>query len=99
MIMKIATPTCMQCGKTGELTVDSTAYFRWREQGWAIQTAFPNMSAPHREQLKEGTHPECWIEMFGERDDEDPEPLGHPAGAYIREPPLPRDMGEHDPRL
>lgn len=70
--MRVTTPPCMVCGKTSEMVVDSTAFFRWHDQGWLIQAAFPDMPAPEREQLKTGTHPACWDEMFADEEDENP---------------------------
>jgi hypothetical protein len=75
--MKITTKPCMKCGKTAEMEVDSTAYFRWKEQGWHIQTAFPDMPAEQRELLISGTHPACWLELFGDEDDDEDGCEGH----------------------
>jgi len=75
---KIITPACMVCGKTSEMEVDSAAYFRWSQQGWLIQSAFPEMPEELREQLKTGTHPLCWDEMFAPDEDEEDGCPGHP---------------------
>lgn len=69
--MKVITPPCMMCGKTSEMEVDSVALHRWQNERVLIQLAFPDMTAPEREQLKTGTHPECWDLMFADEDDED----------------------------
>lgn len=69
--MRIQTAPCMHCGKTSEMEVDSTAYFRWHEQGWLIQQAFPEFDDGERELLKSGIHPDCWDKMFGDIEDED----------------------------
>lgn len=98
----IITPPCMVCGKTSEMEVDSLALHRWQTQGWLIQTAFPDMPAPEREQLKTGTHEMCWNQMFAdEEDDEDDEDERDDDGydpadqaSYWRE-----SWDEHDERL
>lgn len=68
----VITPACMVCGKTSEMEVDSVALHRWQKLGVLIQVAFPDMPAPEREQLKTGTHPACWDEMFSDEDDGEP---------------------------
>jgi len=65
------TEPCMVCGKTSTMEVDSAALHRWQNLGVLIQVAFPDMPAPEREQLKTGTHPACWDQMFSDIEDED----------------------------
>lgn len=86
------TPPCMVCGKSSEMEVDSVALHRWQTQGWLIQTAFPDMPAPEREQLKTGTHPACWTEMFADIEDED-------EGDDFADPDPMYTTDEHDHRL
>ena len=66
----VTTPKCMVCGKFGEVEVDSVGHYRWKHQGVLIQLALPNLSTELREQLKTGTHPACWDEMFPDEEDE-----------------------------
>lgn len=69
----IETPACMCCGQRSFLTItaeENAAYFERRE---LIQLAFPNRDADFREQLKSGTHPACWTEMFGDDEEDDDE--------------------------
>lgn len=54
---------CMVCGMTSTMAVDEDSFYRW-QAGELIQNAFPGLSAPDRELLKTGTHPECWKKMF-----------------------------------
>lgn len=53
----------MVCGDEGllELPVDGIAKY---ESGAFVQDAFPELSAPVREQIITGTHPDCWEQMF-----------------------------------
>ena len=67
-LIEVRTSNCMKCGRA--------SYMKITPEGWGaylngafIQDAFPDMSAALREQLKAGTHPECWDAMFGDLDD------------------------------
>jgi hypothetical protein len=60
----VITPSCMVCGKTSTMEVDSRGLHRWQHLGVLIQNAFPDMSAEEREQLKTGTHPACFESIF-----------------------------------
>lgn len=62
-MIRIATPRCFYCGQRGEI-LGSLAGVEKYEAGALMQDAFPDMSAPEREQLISGTHPECWKKMF-----------------------------------
>jgi hypothetical protein len=37
-------------------------------QGWKIQDAVKSLDKDLREQMITGTHPDCWLEMFGEEE-------------------------------
>jgi len=78
----VTTPACMMCGKTSEMEVDSLALYRWQTMGMLIQTAFPDMPAPEREQLKTGTHPSCWDAMFSDEEDDEGEDYADPDPTY-----------------
>jgi hypothetical protein len=62
-LVTVETKKCFHCGETGELRVSSEG-LSLRNAGAYIQDAFPELSAPLREQMISGTHPECWDEMF-----------------------------------
>lgn len=68
------TPTCPFCGKKGNVVLNEeqiskhVAYTKGEIR--FIQDAFPELSAPVREQLKTGIHPECWDNAFGDDEDE-----------------------------
>ena len=53
------TPPCLVCGKRSQLTVESEAFYQWRN-GTLIQDAFPELSFNERELLMTGTHSLCW---------------------------------------
>lgn len=55
---------CPICRGLGEIIVKVEDYQRWRA-GVLIQDAFPYVKPAGREQIKSGTHPACWREMFG----------------------------------
>lgn len=59
----VITHPCPICGQTSIVKVDYQALKRW-QRGELIQNCFPEMSAPEREQLKTGYHPECWRKVF-----------------------------------
>lgn len=69
------TPTCPFCGKKGNVVLNEeqiqkhVAYSRGEIR--FIQDAFPELSAPVREQIKTGIHPQCWDEAFSDMDDEE----------------------------
>lgn len=48
----------------GEIEVPNSGLAR-RSSGALIQDAFPDLEPELREQLMTGTHPECWLAMFG----------------------------------
>ena len=67
-VTTVVTPQCYQCGDIGEValtTEESIGYYNWKE-GIVdyIQDAMPTLPKELREQLKTGTHPKCWEEMF-----------------------------------
>ena len=67
--VKVHTKTCRECGYRGILEVPEEGYHRWFFGGQLIQVALPDLSAPQREQLISGYHPECWEDLFGDLDD------------------------------
>lgn len=69
MLTGYATKRCLHCGKTGFINVDEDELFNYLRGEYA-QNAFKNLSAPLREQIISGTHPECWEAMFAGVDDE-----------------------------
>ena len=66
-MITVATPQCFFCGERGLVLADEAGLEAW-QAGALIQDAFPNLSAPLREQLKSGIHGECWDAMFPEED-------------------------------
>lgn len=62
---RVETRRCGMCGYRGEVEVPNSGLARWTS-GTLIQDAFPDLSAPLREQLISGTHPECWEAMFAD---------------------------------
>jgi hypothetical protein len=69
-VKDVETPQCFHCGKTGTVTVSAEAYASWREGLGPIQQFMGEMPMELREQLISGTHPECWMELFGTDEDE-----------------------------
>jgi hypothetical protein len=63
-LITVETKRCMHCGETGQLQVTNKGW-EMRLAGAYVQDSFPELTAPLREQLISGTHPECWDEMFG----------------------------------
>jgi hypothetical protein len=65
-MITVSTPTCVSCGKGGQVTVPADGYKRWQTDREYIQVAMPDVSAGDREQLLTGTHDTCWKAMFPE---------------------------------
>ena len=66
--MILVTPPCMVCGEAGEILLDAEQAERYNtlyvQQGQFIQNALPTLSAGQREQIINGTHPECFDRLF-----------------------------------
>lgn len=65
-VIDITTRTCGWCSKQGTVQVMEDDFWSWKNKTKLAQEAFPYLSAPLREQVITGTHPECWNEMFGD---------------------------------
>lgn len=61
-LVTIKTPTCMQCGQSGEVNMLMSEYKKLLGPGH-IQDALPHHSLDEREMLITGTHPACWTAM------------------------------------
>jgi hypothetical protein len=67
-IVAVSRP-CPVCGKTTNVAVSRRRYNKWRHGNHA-QVVWPHVDRDLREILISGTHPDCWIALFGEDDDE-----------------------------
>jgi hypothetical protein len=65
MMTMYMTRRCPVCYKTGSIMVDESELLHYL-RGNFVQDSFKSMSAPFREQIITGTHPECWQSMFGQ---------------------------------
>jgi|688.fasta_scaffold13218_18 hypothetical protein len=63
------TKTCMHCNEDTDFILDETEYQRLIINNEYIQDVFPLLGKEEREMMISGTHPKCWIEMFGSEDD------------------------------
>ena len=63
----IETKECIHCGETGTVEIYTSEMF-WLNQGMHIQEAVTSLDKDLREQMITGTHPKCWVEMFGEEE-------------------------------
>ena len=63
-MVEMVCPKCMFCGVQTTLEV-SLSGFQLRQNGAAVQVAFPEMPMEIREIVISGTHPECWAAEFG----------------------------------
>ena len=61
--------TCRLCNTTQTITVPVANLLAW-ENGEYAQDALPMLSSGEREMLISQTCDSCWIEMFGEPEDE-----------------------------
>lgn len=67
MTKTITTPQCFLCGQAGSLALTPEAYkgyIMYQRGGVFVQDALPMLTAAQREQVKTGTHPACWDNMF-----------------------------------
>lgn len=72
-IYKIQTPECIICFKTGFVEIPRPDYIRYKkemakETRLNIQEILPDMKRHDREQLINGTHPICGMELYGQLD-------------------------------
>ena len=58
------TPNCECCGKSSVVLLPRIRFERW-QSGQLVQDVFPDLSADLRELLLYGTHPACWVVMYG----------------------------------
>jgi hypothetical protein len=61
------TGICFHCGRGGTVEILPSELFELN-QGALIQNAVKSLNTGDREQLKSGTHSQCWINMFGEEE-------------------------------
>lgn len=69
--IKLNTGVCLHCGQDGFIEMPENDYNQGMiayKEGSFVQQAFPNLCADQREQIISGTHPECWLEMFQEKE-------------------------------
>lgn len=64
-------PPCPYCGEFRPVLLDGSQYYHYFVSGTAgnIQHAFPNLTAPQREVLMTGIHPQCWDALFADEGD------------------------------
>lgn len=66
--VEVKTKKCYHCKKIGFIIMDQQDYLKGARDyrnGAFVQDAFPNLNIGQREQIISGTHPECWIKLFG----------------------------------
>jgi hypothetical protein len=66
------TNSCYHCGTENIIKIDEEDYKLWKVDQTYVQNVFPNLSFEEREVLISGTHPQCWTEIFGNEQEEDP---------------------------
>ena len=60
----VETKPCFHCKEVGTVEIPSQELFDLN-QGKLIQEALVSVPKELREQILTGTHPNCWIELFG----------------------------------
>lgn len=76
---------CPGCGRRTTLFGLSRAALKAWERGELIQKVFPELSAEEREKLVTGYCGVCWEELFGEPEQDEPEPPAEPDWDEVRE--------------
>jgi len=61
---------CRWCGGHSMVTMTESQFQKWLNKSAFVQEIFPDVPMDQREVMISGTHPECWIEMFGGDEDE-----------------------------
>jgi hypothetical protein len=65
------TKTCAWCCGFSNINMTYTQHEKYVQREVYVQDIFPHISKELCEVLITGTHPECWIEMFEEYDNEE----------------------------
>ena len=60
---------CPVCDAQVMLEVEAAKFRRW-QQGELAQMVWPDWTVELREMLISGTHPECWVTLFADEDEE-----------------------------
>jgi hypothetical protein len=71
-VVTVRTPECPECHQSSLVRLSKGQYDLLISNQGHIQDVFPGWSADQRELLISGTHKECWVKIFTDRD-EDPE--------------------------
>ena len=74
------TKTCSWCCGFSAISMTYRQHEAYVKRDSYIQDIFPHISHSLREVLITGTHPECWIEMFAELDEDEEEEIGSYVG-------------------
>lgn len=101
----VVTPPCPVCDKESTYALDTQKVMEW-QMGALIQNVFPEMTPAQRETLINGTHDECFEQLYGSEGE--PErcvvcgsfvdyclghgPIGDPLGFGIQ---MCHDEGDH----
>jgi hypothetical protein len=64
IVTSFVTPDCECCGKSSIVMLPRIRFERW-QSGQLVQDVFPDLSVDLRELLLYGTHPACWVVMYG----------------------------------
>ena len=64
----VETKPCFHCKEVGTVEIPSQELFNLN-QGLLIQEALVSVPKDLREQIMTGTHPKCFIEMFGDEEE------------------------------
>ena len=73
VMVEVQTKRCYHCKKQGYIIMPQQDYLVGKkayDSGAFVQDAFPNLSVDQREQIISGTHPACWIALFGKEDED-----------------------------
>lgn len=65
--IKVKTKPCIMCGNSGIVEVYRADYIAWTN-GQLIQNVMPYLTRSQSEQMINGTHQKCSMEMFGQLD-------------------------------
>lgn len=64
------TKRCPHCKEVSVFALDKQEYEQLFIKNGFIHDVFPHLTPEEREVMISGTHPDCWIEMFGYPDDD-----------------------------
>lgn len=62
---------CIHCEDETYFMMSTEEYNKWQVRNLYVQDVFPHLDKDVREWMISGTHPQCWIQVFGNEEEDD----------------------------